>query len=105
MRDENLATRWRRPHLRAPGYPLFIVKHQFLKKELKNKRYIFGAVGKVVQYTGTFHNPERVAFQQQGPKQPLYTVRFSQKDLWDLYDGHHDDTVDVGILIYLPFFL
>jgi nitrile hydratase subunit beta len=55
-------------------------------------------VGEIVDYTGTFHNPERLAFQQQGPKQPLYKVRFRQKELWNLYDGHHNDTVDAGIL-------
>lgn len=78
VRQENLATRWRRPHLRTPGY-------------------IFGAEGKIVEMTGIYHNPERVAFQQEGPKQPLYVVRFHQKDLWDLYDGHDEDTVDADI--------
>ena len=41
-----------------------------------------------------------MAFQQQGPKQPLYIVRFPQKQLWHLYDGSADDTVDAGILCW-----
>eukprot|EP00026_Physarum_polycephalum_P006785 Phypoly_transcript_06837.p1 GENE.Phypoly_transcript_06837~~Phypoly_transcript_06837.p1 ORF type:complete len:491 (+),score=51.40 Phypoly_transcript_06837:144-1616(+) len=78
VRSEDLSTKWRRPHLRTPGY-------------------IFGAIGEVIEHTGTFHNPEKVAFLQEGPKQPLYIVRFPQKQLWHLYEGNPEDTVDADI--------
>lgn len=29
------------------------------------------------------------AYREEGPKQPLYRVRFQQTDVWELYPGKH----------------
>lgn len=51
---ENAPVRWRRPHLRTPGY-------------------IFGLVGTVErECVGAFKDPERGAFREGGPRVPLY---------------------------------
>lgn len=99
-------TRWRKPHLRVPGY-------------------IHGLVGKIAQSCGTFANPELLAFRMDGPPCPLYRVRFQMRygheyrqlarsrrsngsdtgpsfcsHVWEGYEGggaHSEDTVDVEI--------
>lgn len=78
VRAENIATRWRRPHLRTPGY-------------------IFGAVGVIERFVGVYDSPELNAFQHVKGVQPLYRVRFSMGDVWREYDGPKHDTVDVEI--------
>jgi len=78
VKDEHYATRIRRPHLRTPGY-------------------IFGKIGTIVRINGSFDNPELAAYREKGPKQPLYTVAFSQKDVWEAYEGAEDDSVQVDI--------
>jgi polyhydroxyalkanoate synthesis regulator phasin len=78
VRAENIATRWRRPHLRTPGY-------------------IFGAAGVVERYVGVFDSPELNAFQHVEGVQPLYRVRFAMGDVWREYDGPAQDTIDVEI--------
>ena len=55
-------TRWRRPHLRCPGY-------------------VFGAVGVVERFVGVFPDPEFLAFRGCGPQQPLYRIRFTHAAL------------------------
>ena len=76
--SENLATRWRRPHLRTPGY-------------------IFGAVGTVERFVGVFPSAELGAYCHVKGVQPLYRVRFQMSDLWPEYAGSSRDTVDVEI--------
>ncbi|MBV9524174.1 MAG: nitrile hydratase subunit beta, partial [Alphaproteobacteria bacterium] len=45
-----------------------------------------------------FPNPEELAYNRSGlPAQPLYRVRFFQKDLWPGYAGGAADTVEVEI--------
>ena len=78
VRAENLATRWRRPHLRTPGY-------------------IFGAVGIIERFVGVYQSPELNAFQHVEGVQPLYRVRFAMGDVWREYDGPAHDTIDVEI--------
>lgn len=54
VKPENSSIRWRRPHLRTPGY-------------------IFGQVGVIERpCVGLFGNPELKAFREEGPKLPLY---------------------------------
>jgi nitrile hydratase len=62
LHDTPGAVRWRRPHLRCPGY-------------------VFGAVGVVERFVGVFDDPEFVAFRGSGPQQPLYRVRFTHAAL------------------------
>ena len=81
VRSEKDHVRWRRPHLRTPGY-------------------IHGAEGLVIRVQGPYANPEEVAFFSQGPKRTdayLYTVRFFQRSLWVHYAGGAEDTLDVDI--------
>jgi len=47
---------------------------------------------------GSFGNPEELAQMRSGePKQPLYRVRFRQKEVWPGYRGSDDDVVEVEI--------
>jgi nitrile hydratase subunit alpha len=101
VKSEHSMTRWRIPHLRSPGY-------------------IFGVIGIVDSYEGSFSDPSYKAFrsmllQQQAEegadakqheverKEHLYRVRFSQTDVWPegkgLWLNHHsaNDTVTVEI--------
>ncbi|UPR03198.1 nitrile hydratase [Chloropicon primus] len=81
VRSEADSVRWRRPHLRTPGY-------------------VHGACGVIVRAQGPFANPEEVSFYSQGPRRTdalLYTVRFLQAELWPHYTGGEADTVDVDI--------
>jgi len=60
--------------------------------------YIRGRVGEIERYCGSFPNPEELAQMRDGlPAQPLYRVRFRQKEVWPDYQGPEDDTLDVEI--------
>lgn len=63
IKKEDSRLRWRRPHIRVPGY-------------------IYGQVGKIEHYIGSFDDPFLKAFRGIGPKQPLYSVSFSLSSLW-----------------------
>ena len=79
VREEILASRWRKPHLRVPGY-------------------VFGATGVVERVCGAFSDPETLAFSRPGeevPKQNLYRVRLSSAELWP--EASSTDTVDVEV--------
>jgi nitrile hydratase len=71
------------------AYPLGHIRTPF---------YIRGHSGVIERLCGTFGNPEELAQQRSGePKQPLYRVRFLQKDVWPEYGGNPDDVVEVEI--------
>lgn len=60
--------------------------------------YIRGHRGIVDRLCGTFGNPEELAYNRSGePRQPLYRVRFRQRELWPDYSGADRDTVDVEV--------
>ena len=60
--------------------------------------YIRGCAGVIERYCGSFPNPEELAQMRDGlPAQPLYRVRFRQKDVWPDYRGPDQDSVDVEI--------
>jgi nitrile hydratase len=60
--------------------------------------YIRGCAGTVERVCGAFPNPEELAQQRDGlPAQPLYRVRFSQKDVWPDYRGASGDVVEIEI--------
>eukprot|EP01033_Poteriospumella_lacustris_P005912 gene5912-4247_t len=63
IRRENSRIRWRRPHIRCPGY-------------------VFGVSGVISNLIGVFDDPFCLAFRGKGPKQPLYTVIVKLRDLW-----------------------
>ncbi|RYG70205.1 nitrile hydratase subunit beta [archaeon] len=57
VRPESTRVRWKRPHLRVPGY-------------------IFEQAGEVVAHIGEFSDPSFLAFRAEAPKQALYIVKF-----------------------------
>jgi len=60
--------------------------------------YCRGHEGEVERLCGAFRNPEELAYGRSGlPRQPLYRVRFRQKDLWPDYAGPHQDTVEIEL--------
>ena len=60
--------------------------------------YIRGCSGVVERICGAYPNPEELAYHRSGlPAQPLYRVRFSQRDVWPDYRGSASDTVDLEI--------
>lgn len=60
--------------------------------------YIRGKRGVIERFCGAYANPEELAYARPGlPKQPLYRVRFLQRDVWPAYEGSAGDTVDVEI--------
>lgn len=60
--------------------------------------YIRGHTGVIERVCGTFPNPEELAFHRPGlPAQPLYRVRFNQRDVWPDYAGPAYDTIEIEI--------
>ena len=60
--------------------------------------YIRGHSGVVERICGAFPNPEELAQMRDGlPAQPLYRVRFRQKDVWPGYRGPDSDVVEIEI--------
>lgn len=60
--------------------------------------YIRGKHGVIERYCGVYANPEELAYARPGtPKQPLYRVRFLQKDVWPNYRGAGQDSIDIEI--------
>ena len=80
VREEHLAaSRWRKPHLRVPGY-------------------LFGARGVVERVCGAFPDPEALAFGEPATSQNLYRVRFDRAALWpEGGSARTGDTVDVEV--------
>ena len=60
--------------------------------------YIRGKHGVIERLCGAFPNPEELAYARPGrPAQPLYRVRFLQRDVWPDYAGQPLDVVEVEI--------
>jgi len=78
VKQENYSTRWRKPHLRTPGY-------------------IFTKSGIIERVCGYYSNPETSAFKISSVPCPLYRVRFLQIDIWEHYPGFPTDTIDIEI--------
>ena len=65
---------------------------------IRTPYYIRGKSGVVERICGEFRNPEELAYGRTGePKQVLYRVRFTQKELWSGYAGSASDTLDVEL--------
>ena len=78
VKGENTRTRWRRPHLRTPGY-------------------IFGAKGEIAGSSGDWTLPELFAHGGKDITVPVYRVKFRQKDIWALYHGEEKDDIMVEV--------
>ena len=60
--------------------------------------YARGKTGFIADYVGAFPNPEHQALGGDGlPEQPLYRVRFLQREAWPDYTGSPGDTLDVEL--------
>jgi nitrile hydratase len=65
---------------------------------IRTPHYIRGKSGAIERLCGAFGNPEELAFGRAGtPRQPLYRVRFAQREIWPDYQGPAADTVDIEI--------
>ena len=81
----------------APGERVRVRKAAPLG-HIRTPFYIRGCAGVIERFCGSFPNPEELAQMRDGlPAQPLYRVRFRQKDVWPDYQGPGNDTVDVEI--------
>lgn len=65
---------------------------------LRTPFYIRGCAGEVERLCGAFPNPEELSQMRPGePRQPLYRVRFRQKDVWPDYRGADHDVLEVEL--------
>jgi nitrile hydratase len=65
---------------------------------VRTPHYIRGHIGVIERLCGAYPNPEELAYARSGlPAQPLYRVRFLQREVWPGYRGEAADTVDVEI--------
>lgn len=65
---------------------------------VRTPAYIRGKRGVIERLCGQFPNPEELAYGRNGlPRQPLYRVRFRQREVWPDYRGGADDSIDVEI--------
>jgi hypothetical protein len=65
---------------------------------LRTPYYIRGCAGEVERLCGAFPNPEELSQIRDGkPAQPLYRVRFRQKDVWPDYRGADADVLEVEL--------
>ena len=74
------------------------VRAAFPLGHIRTPYYIRGHEGVIERVCGAFPNPEELAQQRDGlPAQPLYRVRFAQREVWPGYAGGAADTLDVEI--------
>ena len=80
-----------------PGEKVRVMKAYPLG-HVRTPYYIRGCVGEVERVCGAFPNPEELAQMRSGlPPQPLYRVRFKQKEVWPDYRGADSDVVEIEI--------
>jgi nitrile hydratase len=81
----------------APGDRVRVMKAYPLG-HVRTPYYVRGQVGAIERVCGRFPVPEELAQMRSGlPAQPLYRVRFLQKDVWPDYRGERHDVVEVEI--------
>lgn len=74
------------------------VRRAYPPGHLRTPWYIRGHAGVIERLCGAYPNPEELAYARSGlPAQPLYRVRFLQREVWPDYSGRPDDTVDIEI--------
>jgi nitrile hydratase len=60
--------------------------------------YLKGKTGSVHRVHASFTNPETRAYGEDGlPKQPLYLVGFTQREVWPGYRGQASDRIYVDV--------
>jgi nitrile hydratase subunit beta len=74
------------------------VKEMFSPGHIRTPWYVRGQRGTIERLCGVFGNPEELAYARAGtPRQPLYRVRFAQRDLWPDYTGAERDSIEIEI--------
>jgi nitrile hydratase subunit beta len=74
------------------------VRRAYPPGHVRTPWYVRGHAGVVERLCGAYPNPEELAYARDGlPRQPLYRVRFLQRDVWPDYTGEPTDTVDLEI--------
>jgi nitrile hydratase len=80
-----------------PGDPVK-VRALYPLGHVRTPWYIRGKHGVIERLCGTYGNPEELAYARPGlPRQPLYRVRFLQREVWPGYSGRSQDSVDIEI--------
>lgn len=65
---------------------------------VRTPHYVRGKHGVIERVCGAFPNPEELAYARPGlPAQPLYRVRFVQREVWPDYAGKLGDVLEVEI--------
>ncbi len=78
VKEEDLLTRWAKPHVRVPGY-------------------LFGSIGKIESLGGKFGDPEVLGWGFPAKLQPCYRIQFFHIDIWHDYEGPQDDFIEVEV--------
>jgi len=80
-----------------PGEKVKVMK-AYPPGHVRTPYYIRGCVGEIERLCGSFPNPEELAQMRDGlPPQPLYRVRFRQREVWPDYRGNPADVLEVEI--------
>jgi nitrile hydratase subunit beta len=80
-----------------PGERVKVMK-AYPPGHVRTPYYIRGCVGEIERLCGSFPNPEELAQMRDGlPPQPLYRVRFRQREVWPDYRGSPADVLEVEI--------
>ena len=80
-----------------PGQRVKVLK-AYPPGHIRTPHYIRGHVGEIERVCGAFPNPEELAYMRSGlPAQPLYRVRFLQKEVWPDYAGSASDVLEIEI--------
>ena len=80
-----------------PGERVRVLK-AYPPGHIRTPHYIRGCVGEVERICVAFPNPEELAQMRSGlPAQPLYRVRFLQKNVWPDYAGAPSDVLEIEI--------
>jgi hypothetical protein len=89
------------PSCRSPRFvPGDLVEVIDLRKpgHVRTPDYVLGHRGEVIQYCGSFLNPEDLSVGRTGgPVVPLYRVRFPMGALWPEPQRHPSDTLCIEI--------
>ncbi len=74
------------------------VREMIAPGHIRTPWYVRGQSGTIERLCGVFGNPEELAYARPGtPRQPLYRVRFAQRDLWPDYAGSEHDSIEIEI--------
>jgi len=85
VKPEDSSCRYRKPHLRTPGY-------------------LFGVIGRIQEDAPVIYleEPDVSSWPMaEGPKQPVYRVSFSQKDICEGYPDSSNDAISIEICLAL----